>query len=41
MRSFWMGIVIAVFILIALFYLSSANVQKLRAESNISTIQTG
>jgi hypothetical protein len=36
-----MGVALALFILVALFYLSSAKVQKLRAESNISTIQTG
>lgn len=41
MKSIWLGLGIALALLIALFYLSSSGVQKLRADTAASTIQTG
>jgi hypothetical protein len=41
MKNVWLGVLIALLAVLVLLYLSSASVQKLRAESNLNTIQTG
>jgi hypothetical protein len=41
MKQVWYGVLLAIFLLVAVFYVSSSGVQKMRSDQSIATIQTG